>query len=799
MSWFRRRARDLGAGLLLCGTIVALFWDSIFGGRVLFERDINQVYWGQAETFVRCVFGGSWPVWDPLAGFGQPLLANPSAQVLYPWTWLNLLMTPTRFYTLFACSHLVLSGFGLYCYGRSLRVSRASAVAAAALWMVGGPFLSMVSLWHHFATAAWIPWILLAVDRTVEQPTLARGARLGFLLALQMLAGSADMVVLTGLLLLASTARHWSTFDLRSAWPRLRALALAGGLALGLTAVLVLPALEVARASDRAALPKPMRDLWSVPPVGLLQVVLPVFPYLLPISQAVRDDLYDSREPFLNSLYLGLAALPLVLSAFLGRWRRLAWAFASVALFATVIAVGRFSFVHGLLTTVLPPLQSLRYPVKAMIVPALGWALLAGLGLETWREACSNERSTRTLLRLCGLAALLVAVLAAVVALRPEMVDPGLLDPTSPAAAAAWSSVAGGLAVAAALCAAVTALGAQAARSGLGAGTCFAVLALVVADVFVAHQPINPTARPEAFAPPPVIDRLRADHATRVFAFDYLAKVLGKAYRREDPKVAWPPAAATEPESLKAAVIGQTLLRSPVAERFGLAGSYDFDMLGLQPRALRNLGLYLRTTEETPAFPRLLRIGAVSHVVSMHREGLDELRPLATLPTAFTGPVHLFGVPGALPRAYAVSGARVLDGLPALAMLTDPGFDPAREVVLASGVAAAPRPEFTAPLNIREWAPDRVALDSDLSDPGYVVLVEGHGPGWRVALNGTEQPLLRANVGFRAVAVPRGPHRIEFFYRPRTLVVGAGISASTLALAIVLALRRRPGAAPLRA
>jgi len=793
------RTRDLGAGLLLCGTIVALFWDSIFGGRVLFERDINQVYWGQAEIFVRCIFAGSWPVWDPLAGFGQPLLANPSAQVLYPWTWLNLLIEPTRFYTLFACSHLVLGGLGLYLYGRSLRVSRVSAVTAAALWMVGGPLLSMVSLWHHFATAAWIPWVLLAVDRTVEQPTLARGARLSFLLALQILAGSADMIVLTGLILLGSTARHWSTLDLRSAWPRLRALVLAGGLAMGLTAVQVLPALELARTSDRASLPKPMRELWSVPPAGLLQVVLPVFPYLFPISKSVRADLYDSREPFLNSLYLGLASLPLVLSAFLGRWRRLALGFAAVALFATVAAVGRFSFVHGLLTTVLPPLQSLRYPVKAMIVPALAWALLAGLGLETWRESWAAERSARTGLRLSVLAALLVALLSAVILLRPDLVDRGFLDPTSQAAAGAVGSVARGLAVAAALCATVTALGARTARSGLGAGPCFLVLALVVADVFVAHRPLNPTARPETFAPPPVIDRLRADQATRVYAFDYLAKVLGKTLLRPDPTISWPPRVATEPASWKTAMIGQSLLRSPVAERFGLAGSYDFDMLGLQPRALRNLGLYLRTTEETPAFARLLRIGAVSHVVSMHRVGLDDLRPLATLPTAFTEPVHLFAVPGALPRAYAVSGARVLDGLPALAMLTDPGFDPAREVVLSSGSPAAISTGFTASLHVRTWAPDRIALDSELSEPGFVVLVEGHDPGWRAALDGAEVAVLRANVGFRALAVPAGPHRIEFFYRPKALALGAGISACTLALALGLALRRGPGAHPLRA
>jgi Bacterial membrane protein YfhO len=792
-------ARDQAAAAILCGIVVALFWDSVFGGRILFERDINQVYWGQAETFVRCIFSGSWPVWDPIAGFGQPMLANPSAQVLYPWTWLNLLMTPTQFYTLFAGSHLVLSGLGLYCYGRSLGLSRTSGLVSAALWMAGGPLLSMVSLWHHFAGAAWIPWILLAADRTLAEPTLARTARLAFVLAMQILAGSADMVVVTSLLLLGSTARHWSGASLALAGRRVGALALAFGLSLGLTAALLLPAIEVLRASDRAALPERSRDFWSLPPVGLLQVVVPVFPHLLPLSEAVRAELYDSREPFLSSVYLGLAALPLVLAAFLDRWRRQAVAFAATGVLATLVALGRFGFVYPLLTTLLPPLRSLRYPVKAMIIPALGWALLAGFGLETWRGTTAQQRFTKVTLGLCGLVALLVALLSAFVFLRPDAIARSLLSPTPVRSTDLIRPVGWALAIAALLSAAVSAVGFRAARRSLGATASLVVLTLVVADVFVAHRRLNPTVTPGAFSPPPLVDRLRADHVTRIYSFDYLGRVLGKAYRRPDPPIPWPRAQSTNPASLGAALAGQAFLGVPAAERWGFAGSFDSDLLGLQPRPLRNLSLFFRTAEETPAFARLLRLGAVSHVVSLHTEGLDELRPLATELSPFAGPVHVFGVPGTLPRAYAVSGARIADGLPALHLLADPAFDPEREVVLATGSPAAPGPGFAARVGIQRWAADRVLLETNLSDSGYVVLVEAHGDGWRVDVDGTEARLLRANVAFRAVGVPAGNHRVEFYYRPWALLVGGGISASTFVLALAIAMRRpRSKGAPLR-
>jgi len=69
-----------------------------------------------------------------------------------------------------------------------------------------------------------------------------------------------------------------------------------------------------------------------------------------------------------------------------------------------------------------------------------------------------------------------------------------------------------------------------------------------------------------------------------------------------------------------------------VGEIWGLYGSYDVDLRGLYPVTLSRLGLLLRAAEGTPGHLRLLRIGAVSRVIARHREGLEELVLLATLP-----------------------------------------------------------------------------------------------------------------------------------------------------------------------
>src|SRR5262249_36760738 len=99
------RVRVSGAAAAAALSVIAvaalLHRDVLFAGQVYHYRDIHLQWIVQAEAFVRCVKAGSWPVWNPYVSFGQAFLANPNAEVLYPLTWLNLVMMPWTYYTLF--------------------------------------------------------------------------------------------------------------------------------------------------------------------------------------------------------------------------------------------------------------------------------------------------------------------------------------------------------------------------------------------------------------------------------------------------------------------------------------------------------------------------------------------------------------------------------------------------------------------------------------------------------------------------------------------------------------------------
>ncbi len=84
--------------------------------------------------------------------------------------------------------------------------------------------------------------------------------------------------------------------------------------------------------------------------------------------------------------------------------------------------------------------------------------------------------------------------------------------------------------------------------------------------------------------------------------------------------------------------------------------------------------------------------------------------------------------------------------------------------------------------NYLVYEPNRLVFDTDLAEPGPVVVREQYWPGWRAFLeDGTEIPVTRTEKVFRGVEVPAGKQRITMVYDPPLLKIGAGLSLLGLA------------------
>jgi uncharacterized membrane protein YfhO len=80
---------------------------------------------------------------------------------------------------------------------------------------------------------------------------------------------------------------------------------------------------------------------------------------------------------------------------------------------------------------------------------------------------------------------------------------------------------------------------------------------------------------------------------------------------------------------------------------------------------------------------------------------------------------------------------------------------------------------------------------ADVEASALLVVGETWHSGWRCEVDGLPQPVVRANHAMKAVALGPGRHRVTFFYRPRSLVLGAFCSAVSLALFVGWLLFRR--------
>lgn len=144
-----------------------------------------------------------------------------------------------------------------------------------------------------------------------------------------------------------------------------------------------------------------------------------------------------------------------------------------------------------------------------------------------------------------------------------------------------------------------------------------------------------------------------------------------------------------------------------------------------------------------------------------------------------------------LPRAFvprSVSGANALDGM-------------ARENDFASrawieGVADAANGPGSVVVRNRRLGYD---LDVTMQNDGWVVASIPAWSGWRARVDGREVPTRFANHAFLGVHVPRGRHRVELVFLPRSFVIGGWISLATIA-SVLLWMRlcdcvtvRRPG------
>jgi hypothetical protein len=770
------RGDRMAVGALLA-VVLLLFGDALRPGWTFWYRDIYGYWSAQAGSFARVVAEGALPLWNPYVSFGLPMLADPSYQVAYPPTWLNLVLGPVTYYKCYVVSHALWAGIGLYLLLRRLGLGRPASFSGATTWIASGPFLVVVSHTHHFAGTAWIPWVLLALNATLERGALDRALVLGVVAAAQVLAGSGDLCLMTAFLCAGWIAvRAMTRGDAsRTQWASAaRSLGIAAAVAAGLSAIQWLPTLSILRSGFRLEMQDLGRLYWSLHPASLVDFLVPRLVADLPISEAVRAALFESREPLFADHYIGAAALVLAaigLFACRGPLRN----YAALGLAAAIVlSLGQHTPVYPALMRV-TPLGMLRFPSKYVIAVGFFWALLVAMGADVMLRSAPPRRSSRAAACVALALALLAAGAVAWLTAYPDGLS-NLLAPAATeiaAAAHATASLAktcGVLAVAGGL----VWLAPGVRPGAVVARTALVVLALT--DLTLTGRRVNTAAPAELITARPDVAQLVPEGSRLYVSLAHKDEWL--KLDRKPP--GWEPSWAMALGWLQ-------LVLPPTGARFGLEGSYDGDFTGLGPPLLSNLTLILSKAAGSPLALRLLRMAGVDYVVAPGSAPWPLLEPVAEVPSVLSGPVRLFRVPGPFAHAVVRGRARWAGEPASVNLLGDAAFDPDREVILAGSGEEESIADFAGQVRELSRRADRLELVVETSHQAYLVVLQTHDTGWRAFVDDVPAPLLRANVLFQGVVVPAGRHVVRLMYRPPAVLWGAGLS--TLCASLLIGLR----------
>lgn len=718
---------------------------------------------------------GTFPSWNPFVFGGIPLYSNPQTG-LFSLFSLPLWILPLNYAIgVGAALKLWAAGFGSYLLVRQLRLGFLPGLLAGVCFSFSA--INIVWLTHETlpAVAALLPWMLWLVERIYQGGRMRNVIGLAAATAIGLGGGHPGMqvhlmvaVALYAVLRAAFLPRSTSVGE------RLRPLGLAaGGLALGallMSFMLVPEALSsretigtVARSHGQGTLPGTQMpfttirttlfpDWWGRP--SSIEGGAPATELAPGVLVGVN---YNER-----TFYAGIVGLLFALVGVLASsgWRR-------KGPFAVLAVLGLAIPLHtpGLyqLVTHLPALELVQNQ-RLHFVWAMGLSVLAAFGLQALLEAPAGDRRRR--LALVGGALALGLIMLATASLSARVVNRtvehflsgrsfrilGVLELTS----IVWFFVFV-LGVGAALLAARL-------WPERRVWVALGVVLLAAFDMLhfaVGYQPMGPASKviPPETAAIRFLERHRDEG--RIFGLETaLVNDWTLTYGLRDVRGYDPPQPSQR---------FFNLWRAAEPEQLDWTG---FAMNSLSPSVLQVVSvLGARYVIANPGVGAPEGFGGPERALRVVYDGRD---------------ARIFENARAVPRAMVAPVVRVVAGEDeARALLTDPAFDPLREVVVergsggvaglggggsAAGAGSAGRVTVDDPSNAR------VVLHATLPRRGLVVLNDSWAPGWSVQVDGHDAEAVRVNEVMRGVVVGPGAHAVEWRYRVPGLRVGVLLS-----------------------
>jgi hypothetical protein len=719
-------------------------------GKVTIPWDAKATFQPQIQFLAQSLARGQSPFWLPFAFSGHPQIADPQAMIFSPPFLLLSLLTSAP--SLWAVDATVLAmvfagGAALMLWFRDQHWHWAGGLVAALAFCYGASMAWRIQHIGQVLSLAYLPIAMVCLERALARKSMIYGAAAGVVAACIVL-GRDQVALLVVYLLVAFVLWRLLSADrpadaVRASIPPLSTGAV---VATALIAVPVILTALLAADSNRPSIDYVGAGRGSLHPALLLTFLAPeVFgasgrmeDYWGPPSFAWQGSgIFLAQN--MGQLYIGaIPVILLILAALRGRlWAPEIRFFTVAAGVALLYALGWYTPVFRLFYELVPGVSLYRRPADATFLIGALAAILAGYGTHRLFGEPLAELNRRHVMFVLGFIAT-----AFEIAFGLGWWLGRLSEAMQPLVTAAIS-----------LAAAAGALAVARRRIPLQPVLAAAIIAVVmVADLAINNGPNGSTA-----LPPQTYDVLQPNTANDTIAL-LKSKVVDNGTRRDRIELAglgfhWPNASLTHG-------LENTLGYNPI--RLGLysAATGAEDTVSLPDQR-----------KFAPLFPSYRSplanlLGLRFIVTGAPIETIDRSLKAGDFPlVARTTDGFVYENPAAMDRVLFATEARRADFERMLHDGIWPAADLRSTVLLEhapAGVAARP----PGRVRIASYRNIEVVVETDSPGGGWVVLNDLWHPWWFADIDGKAAEMLRANVLFRAVAVPPGRHVVRFTFRP---------------------------------
>jgi hypothetical protein len=739
-------------------------WTLYKGGNFASDA-IRQIYpW--KELAISLIKQSQFPLWNPYAFSGTPLLANMQTAVFYPMNFLFFIIPNFPFaWAAYIISTLLLGLFFMYLFLKSLKLTDSAAIFGSIAFAASGYMI----VWLEWGTVAhqliWLPLSLFALKRWWDSRKVRFLLLLVFSASSTIFAGYPQgaaynfIIVFTWFLcFLKNTAKKQR---LSLAFP----IIISAILVIGLTAIQWMPTMELYfNSAMRGEVSQKLSKEAALPFAQFATLLAPDY-----FGNRVTNDYWAKQFSGVDymdaDLYVGATTLLLVVSAILisKKTKEVKWL---ILLFILGVILG----------------------AKTPIV-----SFIAGLGIPVISTGAASEALIISIFSLCCLAAIGLQ---------------GLLDRQTKTKAKPAVWIIGSLYIALLIISLFfeQSKAAIAQNSLLVPLTGFVLVALLI--LLDSKRKIHPGLLGIAFIL--VLTSELLLHAEKILPFSYPNFVFPKHQLIEELKR----------RSSYYRVAG--FWDSEIATNFHTVFRL-YSLEGYDPLYIRRYGEFVTAAEEGKlpvSVPRsdaditmeneenrnrLIDLASVRYIpakVTNQKESWEE-EPLKYDPSRFRlvwqkDNFKIYENPQALPRAKLFYDWQVIsDDEEVIKTLYDQQFNPHEQVILKMNpgikiTSDAEQYNESRGATITDYKPNLVEIQTQSPTPAILLLTDSFYPGWKATVDENPAEILRTNYTFRSVVVPSGNHQVIFSYKPVSFKFGKAISAISLSLILLFLLVINP-------